>query len=505
MRYVWDRGEGGSVRTVSDYVTPEKVDGWEPGDIILISAPTGSGKSYFVKHTLRNYLIKNSLKCLYLLPRTRIKEQFQHELPNDASIRFETYQSIATKKSYGKGRGQEKYDIVICDESHYFFSDADYNHATDIAFEWILEQSNAIRVLMSATNDVLIECFDKWRVPYIGYILEADKNPISSLKFFWSEEQLEKLAEQIISNEEKGVFFIQSAEKAHNLYTKYKDKGLFLCSAYNKDFKKYMDEALVDALLKNECFDCTLLITTMALDCGVTLRDRAIMTIVTDVADPVSIVQCCGRKRLTDENDRLNVYVLARTNQQISGILRKQQERLKVIGDFLKKGPAEYNAKYERGNDSDRLIFDDPKTDGEKTIFSKRVNQLKHIKIKRDIQMYKAMLQLDGDGYIPYVAKLLGCEEYSVLEDEQRKQSLAEYLDTITGKPMLDRESRKPFIERLDIRQNRRLCKDYDVLSTWMEKSGLPYRLVKYRTSRIIRGKQKFFRAWEVVKPVGAA
>lgn len=68
---------------------------------------------------------------------------------------------------------------------------------------------------------------------------------------------------------------------------------------------------------------------------------------------------------------------------------------------------------------------------------------------------------------------------------------------------MLDKESRDPFIERMDIRQNGRLCRDYDVLSTWIEKSGLPYRLVKYRTSRIINGEKKFFRPWEVVKPVG--
>lgn len=500
MHYVCDRGESKEVKTVLDYVTSSKVEGWIPGDIVLISAPTGSGKSYFVKHTLRNYLIKNSLKCLYLLPRTRIKEQFQQELPNDDTIRFETYQSIATKKSYGNERDQEKYDVVVSDESHYFFSDADYNHATDIAFEWILGQSNAIRVFMSATNDVLAECFDKWRVPYVGYILEADKNPISSLNFFWSEEQLEKLAEQIISSEEKGVFFIQSAEKAHNLYTKYKDKGLFLCSAYNKNFKKYMDEALIDALLENECFDCTLLITTMALDCGVTLRDRAITTIVTDVADPLSIVQCCGRKRPADESDRLDVYILARTNQQINGILRKQRERLKVIGDFIKKGPLEYNTRYERGNDNDRLIFDDSKIDGEKTVFSKRVNQLKHIKIKRDIQMYEAMLQLDGDGYIPYVAKLLGCEEYMILEDEQRIQSLTEYLESIVGNPMLTKADRKPFIEMMDIRRDRKLCKTSGVLAAWLESSGLPYRLHEYRTNRVAEGRRKSYRVWEVVK-----
>lgn len=503
MHYILDRGESTEVKTVSSYVAPEKVNGWEPGDIILISAPTGSGKSYFVKHTLKDYLTKNSLKCLYLLPRTRIKEQFQQELPNDAAIRFETYQAVATKEVYKKGRNQGKYDIIVADEAHYFFSDADFNHATDISFEWIMNQSNAIRVFMSATSDVLAEGFEKWRVPYVGYILEADKNPINSLSFFWSDERLDKLAKQVVSNGEKGVFFIQSAEKAHDLYDRYKDKGLFLCSAYNQDFRKYMDEPLVNALLQNEYFDCSLLITTLALDCGVTLRDRSISTIVTDVADPVSIVQCCGRKRLIDENDRLDVYVLARTNQQINGILRKQRERLDTIRKFLKKGPIDYNAKYERGNDNDRLIFDTPELDGEKTTFSKRVNWLKYTKIKRDIKTCKEMLQLSGNGFIPYVAGILGCDEYIVMEDEQMIKSLAGYLDSIAGEPMLTKADREPLIERLNIRHNGRLCKTSNVLGAWLEDSGLPYRLHDYRTSRATEnGKVKTYRAWMITKLV---
>jgi len=500
MRYVLEHGESTEVETVSDFVTSAKVNGWEPGDIILISAPTGSGKSYFVKHTLQDHLIKNSLKCLYLLPRTRTKAQFQQELPNNAAIRFETYQAIATKECYAKGKNQEKYDVIVADESHYFFSDADYNHATDVAFEWVMEQRNAIRVFMSATNDTLIESFEKWGVPYRGYILEADKNPINSLSFFWHEEQLDKLAEQIISNGEKGVFFIQSAEKAHDLYNKYKDRGLFLCSAYNKDYRKYMDEVLIDALLEDEHFDCTLLITTLALDCGVTLRDRSITTIVTDVTDPVSIVQCCGRKRFIDENDRLDVYVLARTNQQINGILRKQRERLATIRDFFKKGSVDYNAKYQRGNDDDRLIFDSPETDGAKTTFSKRVNWLKYTKIQHDIKMYQNMLQLDDDGYIPYVARMLGCEEYTIMENDEHRQSLTEYLDGIAGTPMLTRADRKPLIEQLNIRRDRKLCKTSKVLAAWLESSGLPYRLHEYRTSRIVNDKRKDYRAWEVVK-----
>ena len=148
MHYVWGHGESAGIENVSDYVTAEKINVWKPGDIILISAPTGSGKSYFVRHTLRDYLVKNGLKCLYLLPRVRIKEQFEQELPNDATIRFATYQTIDTRECFQASSCHDKYDVIIADECHYFFADADYNHKTDLSFEWVMGQQGAIRIFM---------------------------------------------------------------------------------------------------------------------------------------------------------------------------------------------------------------------------------------------------------------------------------------------------------------------------------------------------------------------
>ena len=500
MHYVWDSGESADIETVSDYVTTAKLNKWDAGDIIVISAPTGSGKSYFVKHTLRDFLVENGLRCLYLLPRVRIKEQFQQELPNDATITFATYQAVDTKESIQASSYRGKYDMIVADECHYFFADADYNHGTDLSFEWIMKQQSAIRIFMSATCDLLIENFDKRGVPYVGYVLEREKTQINSLNFFWNELQLDSLAEQIISDGEKGIFFIQSAEKARDLYLKYKDNGLYLCSLHNTKFNKYIDESLIDDLLENEKFDCSLLITTMALDSGVTLKDRSITTIITDVTDPVSIIQCIGRKRFIDENDQLNVYILARTNQQINGMLRKQLERMNIVHYFLKFGPAKYNAKYGRCNDADHLIYDAPVIEGGKITFVKRVNWLKYIKVQWDIRMYRDMLRLNGSGYIPYVAKMLGCEKYSILEENQRMQSLTEYLDAIVGNPILTKTDRKPLIEMLDIRHNGKLLSTYKVLASWLESSGLPYRLHEYRTHKVIEGERKSYRAWEVVR-----
>ena len=65
---------------------------------------------------------------------------------------------------------------------------------------------------------------------------------------------------------------------------------------------------------------------------------------------------------------------------------------------------------------------------------------------------------------------------------------------------MLTKEEKIPFIEKLDIRRERKLCKSFSGISGWIEGSGLPYRLLEYQTSRVMGGKKKNFRAWEIVK-----
>lgn len=500
MRYVFNRGESTAIKTVSDYITPKKINTWGTGDTILIFSPTGSGKSHFVKHTLRDYCAENKLRCLYLLSRIRTKEQFEKDLSDDDAITFATYQSLeAIESTQAVDYGE--WDVVVADECHYFFADSSFNHRTDLSLDWILNQRKAIRVFMTATYNGILEDFERRGIPYIGYILESDNPKISSLQFFWSETQLDRLADQIISRGDKGIFFIQSAKKAYDLYAKYKNNGLFLCSKHNEKFGKYLDTALIDQMLANERFGCSLLITTQALDTGVTLKDRSLTTIVTDMTDPSIILQCAGRKRLVDEDDRLDLYVRARSNQQIAGVLKKQREYVDTIQDFLKNGSVNYNAKNERSNDSARLIFDDPEVEGEGTVFHKRINQLKYAQIQQNIKMYEDMLKLGECCYIKYVARLFGCEKYSILEDDQMLKNLTKYLDGVAGEPMLTKADREPLIERLNIRHNGRLCKTSKVLAAWLESSGLPYRLHEYRTHRKADdGERKSCRAWMIVK-----
>ena len=59
---------------VTDLIKEEYMT-WKQGDIISLSAGTGSGKTYFVINVLAKYAKENNKLILYLVPRTKLKKQ----------------------------------------------------------------------------------------------------------------------------------------------------------------------------------------------------------------------------------------------------------------------------------------------------------------------------------------------------------------------------------------------------------------------------------------------
>ena len=261
-----------------------------------------------------------------------------------------------------------------------------------------------------------------------------------------------------------------------------------------------MDATAIDEVIEHEKFECSLLFSTMALDVGISLKDSSLTTIIIDVADPVSIAQCLGRKRFLDDDDTLTLYIRGKSKQQIGGILRHCEENAEKVRFFQTDGAVAYNARHGRGNDPSGLIVDVPVETDAGPKFEKKTNTLKYSNILYQIEMYKDILKLK-DGFCEYIANLLSIEKYTILERDRERQSLAAYLDSFVGKPMLTRNDRQPFIERLNIRQDGKLCKTLSGIAGWIEGSGLPYLLVEHQTSRSVGdGKKKNYRAWEVIR-----
>ena len=485
---------------LSECLTVEEIETWLPGEIIMIVANTGCGKSHFIKNVLRDYLKSQGQNCLYLLSRVRTKEQFEAELPDDDTIKFATYQTIESLV-INTHPSIDNYDFIIADECHYFLDDSSFNNRTDISLDWILGQNQATRILMTATGDGIEEYLNEQKLMFTQYRLTGNYDQIRNLSFFWHEDQLPLLAEQIIASGNKGIFFIQSAAKAYNLYQEFKDDGMFLCSSHNKDYAKYMDDTAVINLLEDTHFDCSILFATTALDTGTNIKDKNLTSIVIDVTEPVKIIQCLGRKRFVSEDDFVDVYIRGRSNMQLGGMIKKLHERAEIVHDFIKRGAVSYNNANGRNNDGTGLIFDALEDcDGDTPLFSKRINKLKYAQIRQDIKTYREMLNMGDYGYIKYIARLLGKDEYAILEDEREQKSLTEYLEKLVGVPLLTQAEKEPLIQILNVRQNRHLCKSFNTLAGWFEDSKLPYRLHKYSTSRMVDGKKKNYTAWELVK-----
>lgn len=489
--------------SVSDWITEEEVKSWNPGDIVMICAGTGTGKSYFILSTMRKYFKANGLKVLYLTPRVRINEQFRHELGDDSTIKIMSYQAVESIIN-DPNRNIGTWDVIICDEAHYFTSDSDFNRSTDLSFDWIMSQGDAIRIFLTATHEGLSQFLTNQDVKYTQYVLPISRLLVESLDFFYNTDHIEEIAEHIVESGGKAVFFMWSAQTAYNLHLKFKDDSLFLCSKYNDDYAKYMDTEAIERMIETRKFDCPLLFATTALDAGISLVDPTLNDMVIDIFNPISVKQCIGRKRPVGEGDAVRLHIRAYNNMQVGGKLRKKTNQSDKAQSFITNGAAAYSIAHDRGNDADRIVHDvsiGKNIDGE-DMFVKRLNEPKCNHIQQTIEICRDILE-HKDGYAGYVADYLGIDGYSILEVEKHKESLSEYLDGIAGKPMLSREAREPFIERMDIRRNRRLCKQSKVINAWLESSGLPYRLHEYRTNRkTAEGERKSYRAWLVVKLV---
>lgn len=485
--------------TVSDWLNLDTVKHWKLGEIKMVTSPTGGGKSYFVKNIVCDHFTAQGYRVLFLTPRTNLRDKFQSELTSNKAVDLATYQSIEAIQN-DPDRSMGSWDVIICDECHFFLSDSSFNRRTDLSFSWVMEQTNALRVFLTATDYGISRYFQEQSIDFEKYVIPLKSGQIESLSFFFDETRLATIAREVIESGKKAIFFLQSAQTAYDLHRQFRDNSLFLCSRTNKKYSRYMDTDAIRKVIDEERFDNSLLFSTMALDVGITFKDQDLTTVVVDAADPTSVVQCIGRKRFMNDSDILTLYIHSKTKQQIGGILRKCVEYAERVRFYETHGAIAYNARYDRGNDTSGLIVDVPAGDDEEPTFIKKPNTLKYSNIMYQIEMYRDILGQKG-GYCEYVANLLGIDDYVLLEDEQHKQTLAGYLDSLVGHPLLTKQERRAFAEYLNVRGvDGKLRTTFRTLEPWIIDSGLPYRLHEYRTSGIVDGEKKNYRAWKVVR-----
>ena len=516
-------------RRISDVISEEDIKTWKAGDNVLIAAPMGAGKSYFCKNPLYLIAKKAGDKILMLIHRKNCVEQFTYELEEDFKtdvIDVITYQSMEFKKLHNISSQIDlsQYKYIVCDEFHYFFNDSSFNNKTAVSFKMIMENKTSTHVFMSATGEHMTRYMKKYikdnklDAP-IEYEIPFDFSFIKCLTFFNKDDTMEAFLKEGIEKGTKGIFFIQKAEKAYKLYSKYKEYCVFNCSSNNKKYYDYVEEKKIQQILKEQRFEEQFLITTACFDAGINIIDRDVKHIVIDIVDIDSLIQCMGRKRIQDEDDKFYIYIKAISNQRLAGLKRSMEEKVKMADFYMQNGYSVEKLidKYPMQNDPNNILYDDLVYDEEGKVipgsYTKTVNEPMYFKKKEDIADYAIMLEVYKKyGYCKFLAQKLGFYNYDIGKYTYRmineEYGLENYLEKMVADEvvLLQQKDRSELISMINAKQDGKLLKKVATLNQVLEERELDYRIKEFETTRYIedsdgnKKKKKYKNAWKIVR-----
>lgn len=197
----------GGHRYIGDAIQEEWKQ-WVPSTPVFLSAPTGSGKNFFISHVMLPSLMKynrqhaghperilvlsnrialnrqNKLELIRVIDENRGRDGESYEtrcwqfteIGMDQQMRFGPVDICSYQKLLNSDFLDCHYKFVIIDECHFFTQDASFNAYTANILDAIVDHfQTAIRVYMSATlDDVFVPIIKKeescqvdimWRIP----------------------------------------------------------------------------------------------------------------------------------------------------------------------------------------------------------------------------------------------------------------------------------------------------------------------------------------------------
>lgn len=341
-------GDAFKINTRHNFEIETDTDKWEPNQPVFISAQTGQGKNYFVENTLLPYIRelnrkkRTDQKILIISNRIALRLQTESRIKNINDQDFEentiysyrefadviSYQSILNRVDDLKKKQERqtsRYIFVICDEAHFFTSDAMFNPDTDKILSKIVHIfRDAIRIYMSATP---YECIDyikeyenkDFAQPLQGvfYHFKRDYRYLD-VRYYSSNKELTDII--INSGDERWLIFIdnkdeckrfkrrleavnkRSSEESKVSSSSLKGK-VFTVKAESKNNNKYQK------MILDERFDSEtkVLIATSVLDNGINFR--GINNIVLSDISKVKCLQMVGRGRVNNNDDKITLYI----------------------------------------------------------------------------------------------------------------------------------------------------------------------------------------------------
>jgi hypothetical protein len=476
---------------VSDLIKHEEIEKWQLGDRILITAGTGTGKTYFVMNSLTKHANTFGAKILLLVNRAPLQNQIQHnhqELGKSDLIDVRTYQSVENEILQGTHDFAE-YKFIVCDEAHYFFNDSQFNNKTNLILNLIRDGlKDKIVILMSATA-TLLKSYLKINESSI-YKLDNNYDYIEGIYTYKNQDVIEQMLNSLPKGE-KAIYFSKSVEKAFDM-SRSLSNASFICSYGNRKYSRYIDNDELNNIQQNECFECQVLCCTTALDNGINIIDEQVKHIIIDVLDIDTVIQCIGRKRVVYVTERVRLYLREVNGSYAHTIYNSVTKDLEQASYLLHQGEKAFRKKYHKQDYSKFLIDIDED--------AMRVNEAGAWKYQQIKRMCNAIKNKEKT-WLNMLFEEMGLDNPNVesLESIMGGRSLTSYLQEMQDKPMFSevqevfRETIKGILNGLISQNNRRF--GINAINQILKELRIPFVVESKRQNK---GKMRNQRYWIV-------
>ncbi|MBR0598102.1 DEAD/DEAH box helicase family protein [Sinanaerobacter chloroacetimidivorans] len=485
--------------TISDILTLDIIKQWGRGNRILISGNTGSGKTYFIMNFLHNQCEEKEYKILLLTNRTLLKDQLQTEYYHKVNdvITIWNYQFFSERIKYNNF--YNSFDIIVADECHWFFSDSTFANETDIPLKYLTGNTqNSTIIFISATSQTLEEYLD--RDNKLDFKYQFIKPYEFHNCYYWNDIDVIKKLLVTLPADEKAIYFCSSIDNAYKLHREFIKTSAFVCSKNNYKYGNKSDSDTMNQIRESESFDKQILITTKVLENGVNLKDNKIKHIITDIYDFETIIQCIGRKRITDSSNLPSIYIKQKKQPSIQATINNINQFLRPLDCFYNEFK-HFNKKYGRKNLNGLLYT--VCADSDNRLSGWEVNEAKKMKYVHDRKLAEEVCLRDKNfGHLMYLCDCLDIdfELFENLDLYYTKITVEDKLNQYLDTPLYGSD-KSQFIEMLKKDVLKPLQGGYkaDTINRYLDNIGLPYYIrTKKQGSRksIYYGK----RAWILKK-----
>ncbi len=355
-------------------IIAEEYKEWKPGQMIFLSAHTGAGKTFFILNELLEFAAISGKRILYLVNRSILKEQIEEKINTEVRnklrrnkniksenlakiIEVKLYQTIESEcKKNPDYKIQEEYDYIIADEAHYFLEDSMFNTYTQLSYDWIMgKRYDVVLIFISATidrmkkyiweentvkeNDNLVGSHIKLirgnfdpDVDIKSYEMKADYSyvKVSLLK------KIEEITELVEKDKSKWLIFVDNIEKGKTIEKSLKKEEIdvaFITAESKKDRELL---GIVQKINTREKYEQRVLIATSVMDNGISIKDLDLRKLIIMAMTREQFIQMLGRKRVTSDMEKLEVYILLREKECFRKCLVECEKRQRFISEAEK-------------------------------------------------------------------------------------------------------------------------------------------------------------------------